>query len=263
LPCAAQYLTAAQRAHSRGGGARHVELLCSELNAHISATCRPLTDATMKSPMIASIMNKRRLAALILVTSPSMYALAAGTGCPPGVDPKASTPLATVSSASGCGLHKSAGYWLPDSQCTPGAINSSVDLAVLQSGQFKTTCERNKATSVTKKQSTYAAYGVKKPANNTGAKQTCELDHLISLELGGADTLDNIWPQCGPAGVKLAKRYFKIKDGVENYLAVQVRTGAIPLEKAQHEIASDWTQFIDQAAAYWASHSAKGFGSDQ
>lgn len=213
--------------------------------------------------MIAFSMNKRELAALVLAVTGSMHSLALAAACPSGVDPKASTPLASVSSTSGCGLHKSAGYWVPDSHCTPGAINSTVDLAVLQGGQFKTACDRNKATSATKKQSTYAAYGVKKPASNTGAKQTCELDHLISLELGGADTLDNIWPQCGPAGVKLAKRYFKIKDGVENYLAVQVRTGAIPLEKAQREIASDWTQFIDQSAAYWASHTAKGFGSDQ
>jgi len=49
------------------------------------------------------------------------------------------------------------------------------------------------------------------------------LDHLISLELGGADTLDNIWPQCGPSGVALPQRFFKEKDTVENFLAMQVR----------------------------------------
>jgi hypothetical protein len=89
------------------------------------------------------------------------------------------------------------------------------------------------------------------------------LDHLVSLELGGADTLDNIWPQCGPPGVKLAKRYFKIKDGVENYLAAKVKAGGISLKDAQRGIATEWTQYIPEAAAYWSTHALTGFGSDQ
>jgi hypothetical protein len=77
--------------------------------------------------------------------------------------------------------------------------------------------------------------------------QTCELDHLISLELGGADTLDNIWPQCGPPGRVLRERFFKQKDIVENYLAKQVRDGVMDLNQAQQGIATDWTQYIDDA----------------
>jgi hypothetical protein len=30
--------------------------------------------------------------------------------------------------------------------------------------------------------------------------------------------LDNIWPECGPAGVTLAQRWFKKKDAVENFV---------------------------------------------
>jgi hypothetical protein len=89
------------------------------------------------------------------------------------------------------------------------------------------------------------------------------LDHLISLELGGADTLDNIWPQCGPSRVKLATRYFKIKDGVENYLAAKVKAGEISLQDAQRGIAADWTQYISDATTYWSSHKMTGFGTDQ
>jgi hypothetical protein len=48
---------------------------------------------------------------------------------------------------------------------------------------------------------TYASYGIARPNNNTGASQTCELDHVVPLEIGGADTIDNIWPQCGPKSV--------------------------------------------------------------
>jgi hypothetical protein len=190
-------------------------------------------------------------------------AQAAMAACPAGVDPKSSVPLADVTSNSGCAVKTSHGYSLPDPACTPGAINPTVDLSILQGGKFKTNCDRDVATSAAKKKTTYATYNTKKPANNVGQKQSCELDHLISLELGGADTLDNIWPQCGPGGVKLARRYFKIKDGVENYLAAKVKAGEISLKDAQHGIAADWTQYIAKATSYWSSHTMTGFGSDQ
>ena len=90
-------------------------------------------------------------------------------------------------------------------------------------------------------------YNLPHPSNNSGEAQICELDHLISLELGGADTLDNIWPQCGPSGVSLPQRFFKEKDTVENFLAMQVREGRMDLSEAQKGIATDWTQFLDQA----------------
>ncbi len=75
----------------------------------------------------------------------------------------------------------------------------------------------------------------------------CELDHLVPLELGGADGLGNIWPECGPANAPLARRNFKIKDRVENYLAAQVRAGRMPLAEAQRGIAGDWSRYLAAA----------------
>jgi hypothetical protein len=138
-----------------------------------------------------------------------------------------------------------------------------VTLKVLQSRGFKTGCERNKASTMKAKNATYDEYNIIHPEDNRGQNQTCELDHLVSLELGGADTVDNIWPQCGPNDVLLAQRYFKIKDSVENYLAVQVRQGQIDLTEAQHGIAQDWTQYVDAAKTYWSNHVARGFGRDE
>ena len=43
----------------------------------------------------------------------------------------------------------------------------------------------------------------------------------------------------------LRNRYFKRKDLVENYLALEVRSGRMSLEKAQQGIAADWTQYLD------------------
>ncbi len=66
----------------------------------------------------------------------------------------------------------------------------------------------------------------------------------MPLELGGADGLGNIWPQCGPTETDLSNRYFKRKDRVEGYLAAKVRAGEMPLEEAQRGIAADWTQYL-------------------
>jgi len=136
---------------------------------------------------------------------------------------------------------------VPDPTCTPGAVNGSLTLDVLKSPTFTTKCVRDQATTAIEKAKTYRWYGIAKPANNTGHNQGCELDHFISLELGGADTLDNIWPQCGPSGVALEKRFFKRKDTVENFLAKQVRNGKMSLAEAQKGIATDWTQYLTEA----------------
>jgi hypothetical protein len=210
--------------------------------------------------------NQRALRRIAVLCSMLVVAHAAVAKCPSGVDPKASSPLGTDAATSGCEFKSNHGYALPDPRCTPGAINPTVTLAVLQATaktkKFTTSCDRDVASSASAKAAMYGAYSDTKPMSNKGQAQTCELDHLVSLELGGADTLDNIWPQCGPAGVILKQRYFKIKDSVENYLAVQVKMGDISLESAQHGIATDWTQYIDAATSYWASHTAKGFGRD-
>jgi hypothetical protein len=155
---------------------------------------------------------------------------------------------------NGCKTGLSNGFPLPDPNCTPGAENPTVTLDVLRNSAFRTACLRNCATTEQQKHVTYGWYGLTSPPNNTGNNQTCELDHLVPLELGGADTLDNIWPQCGPNGVSLNQRYFKQKDMVENYLAAQVKAGAIDLETARHQIATDWTPLLADAKQYCAAH---------
>lgn len=139
------------------------------------------------------------------------------------------------------------GFPIPDPDCTPGAFNPTVTVEILKRPSFRTDCLRDKVTSAAKKAQTYDWYDVQHPVSNIGSHMTCELDHLVSLELGGADTLDNIWPQCGPPGVALRDRFFKEKDIVENFLAKQVREGAISLGEAQRAIAKDWTRYLDDA----------------
>ena len=168
------------------------------------------------------------------------------------IDPTASMALATatIPPTQSCTTRMSRGFPIPDPICTPGAVNPTVTEDVLRNPNFRTACLRSHATTEHEKAATYGWYGVAHPAHNTGQNQICELDHLVSLELGGADTLENIWPQCGPPNVALRQRYFKQKDTVENYLARQVKRGRMNLSEAQKGIATDWTQYLADANAH-------------
>src|SRR5436309_1725650 len=170
-------------------------------------------------------MHRVALCVVALVTIAYTYAAGqACSNCPvSGIDSHGSTPFGS-STATLCHAKTHNGFPTPDPACTPGAFNPTITLAVLKNPAFRTGCIRDCATSPTAKNATYARYGLAHPTNNSGATQTCELDHVVPLEIGGADTLDNIWPQCGPKNVVLARRYFKQKDLVENYLADKVKT---------------------------------------
>lgn len=69
--------------------------------------------------------------------------------------------------------------------------------------------------------------------------EACEVDHIVSLELGGADTEANLFPQPYnmPDGMGA-----HAKDRVENYLHNQVCYHSYPLAEAQKKIATDWYQ---------------------
>jgi esterase/lipase superfamily enzyme len=69
------------------------------------------------------------------------------------------------------------------------------------------------------------------------------------LQLGGADTPENIWPLCGPAGAAPTQRYSRVKSIVDDYLVAKVRAGNISLSDAQSQIAADWTQYLAVALA--------------
>jgi hypothetical protein len=163
------------------------------------------------------------------------------------IDDTGSQPLHAATASKDCKTGKRMGFPVPDPKCTPGAINPTVTAAVLRDPKFRTECVRGDITSEEKKETTYDAYGLAHPKQNAGPTQSCELDHLVPLELGGADSLENIWPQCGPAGVMLSARYFKEKDKVEDYLAMMVRMGRMELGAAQQGIVADWTQYLEAA----------------
>jgi hypothetical protein len=150
----------------------------------------------------------------------------------------------------GCATSLRNGYPVPDARCTPGGIVPGLTADVLRDRQWRTRCIRNCQSSNAQKHVTYEWYGVARPADNSGQNQVCELDHLVPIELGGADGLGNIWPECGPDENALQDRYFKYKDRVEGYLAARVLSGEMPLEQAQVGIAADWTQYLVESESF-------------
>ena len=69
-----------------------------------------------------------------------------------------------------------------------------------------------------------------------------KIDHLIPSELGGADTIDNLWPQRVKARPYGADR----KELLTEVLLQKIRAGKMTLAQAQVEIRRDWIDaFID------------------
>jgi hypothetical protein len=64
----------------------------------------------------------------------------------------------------------------------------------------------------------------------------CEIDHLISRELGGTDDVKNLWPQSYGSQPWNAVK----KDKLETRLHKEVCAGHISLKEARDMIKNDW-----------------------
>jgi len=123
-----------------------------------------------------------------------------------------------------------AGGQLPDPGCTPG----SVDPAVTQADIGSTICRSGYTEGVRppESQTTHTKYDVAYPAYHIPGRDSSELDHLVSLELGGSNDITNLWPEVGPRP--------NPKDKVENALHRAVCDGRVRLAAAQRAIAINW-----------------------
>ena len=124
---------------------------------------------------------------------------------------------------SGCAAHGA----LQDAACTPGAIFPDVTKQQVCTPGYASSV-RNVPQSV--KNKAYAEYSITKHLPGQ-----YEVDHLVSLELGGSNDLANLWPEAASPTPG-----FHEKDKVENYLNSQVCDGKITLQQAQIEIATNW-----------------------
>ncbi len=152
-----------------------------------------------------------------------------------------SLAFVNVAGASvGAHVRISHGEPLNDLHVSPGAVFSVGESRICQSGY---------ATSVrdvpeSEKRRVYAEYGI---APHTPGQY--EIDHVIPLELGGDNSITNLWPELNdhPHG------YLNSKDILENRLHALVCAGRVALIGAQRAIATNWVNEFHTVLGYWPS----------
>src|SRR5258708_1836390 len=146
------------------------------------------------------------------------------------VSPGSTVLLAPRTKTSGCTLSQ-----LPDRRCSPGALSSGLTKTVICASGFTTSAYRNVPTS--EKHMVEQEYGM--AASSYGS--SLEIDHIVSLELGGSNDVANLFPErASPAPG------YHIKATLENKLPQLVCAGKLTLRAAQQQIASNWEALYKQ-----------------
>lgn len=115
----------------------------------------------------------------------------------------------------------------PNPKLTPGVADSSATIEKICTPGYTTTV-RNVPESV--KKQVFAEYGIDPTSDKF------EVDHLISLELGGSNDIKNLWPQSYTTQPLNAHR----KDVLENKLHDMICFKQITIKEAQKAISTDW-----------------------
>jgi len=117
---------------------------------------------------------------------------------------------------------------VPDSRLSPGDVLTSDTAVICVPGYTKTV--RNVPQAL--KEQVYREYDI------TGRSPgEYEIDHIISLELGGSNSIRNLFPE----SYKSQPLNAHVKDTLENKLHDLACSGKITMQEAQQAIASNWT----------------------
>lgn len=159
----------------------------------------------------------------------------ASTASTPPPSPSSAPPTRPKATASAAALGRPTKFsgchvrgLLPDPACTPGAIFAGATVSRICTPGYSRSV-RNVPESV--KQSVYAEYGIA-----SHVPGSYEVDHLVSLELGGNNSVANLWPEISPG--------YHEKDGIENRLHDAVCADSASLRTAQLQIARDWRHTV-------------------
>lgn len=128
-------------------------------------------------------------------------------------------------------LDARAGLILPDPACTPGAV----DPAVTQANLASTICRSGYTATV--RADTAQAKKLSLRQYGQASASSTEYDHLISLQLGGTNSVSNLWPEPNRAG---APGTTNPKDATETRLNKAVCSHRVSLAAAQKAIARNW-----------------------
>ena len=112
-------------------------------------------------------------------------------------------------------------------ECTPGSVYEEATVEIICVPGYSKTVRH---TTSAMKREVYEKYNI--PVKD---RKLHVLDHLISLQLGGRDSIDNLFPQR-----KEPSPHSRDKDRVENFLKRSVCKGEMTLGEAQEMIREDW-----------------------
>jgi hypothetical protein len=163
-------------------------------------------------------MNKRSIVFAIVVLS---VLIAADIYFEKPFEHVAAVPKATAK------VEKVRSPFLPNETMTPGTRFPRVTKKqICTVGYTKTVRDVTES----KKKAVFSMY------NTDRTKDEYEVDHLISLQLGGNNDLGNLWPQSYTTQPWNAR----IKDKLENKLNDEICKGNLSMKEAQQRISTDW-----------------------
>jgi hypothetical protein len=166
---------------------------------------------------------------LILLLSTGLQSCTTETPPATSPSPTPATSLGHRTKTSGCVSTNN----LPDPACTPGAVFPKATAADICTPGYSSKV-RNVPTST--KDKVYGEYGI--TSHDPGQY---EVDHLVALELGGSNSIANLWPE--PAEPRPG---FHEKDKVEEYLHAQLCDGKLSLQQVQVQIATNWVEVFNK-----------------
>ncbi|WP_189093547.1 sunset domain-containing protein [Deinococcus ruber] len=136
--------------------------------------------------------------------------------------------LVAMTSSALAATYNMAAPILPDPKLSPGDVLTSDTAIICKPGYTQTV--RNVPQAL--KNQVYKEYGI-----TSRLPGEYEIDHIISLELGGSNSAKNLYPE----SFKTQPLNAHVKDTLENKLHALACAGTITMQEAQRAIASNWT----------------------
>ena len=146
----------------------------------------------------------------------------------------------TMAAPGSCHYRGSGLYMQPDPRCGPGALNPAVTQAnieqtICRPGGYTASVRPPESVTEPEKRALMTAY------DNRAALSDVELDHIVSLGVGGAaNDPRNLYPEPDYPHVSPTSYYQNAKDRLEDRLHQLVCAGRLSLTRAQVALADDW-----------------------
>ena len=173
--------------------------------------------------------NKSKKVTLAMIAAAVLVTGAAGTMMViRNLQNRPSVYLSAPTKTSGCKARRG----LPDKRCTPGTIFKTVTKnQICIPGYSKLV----RHVDVKTKDEVLKRYGI-----TDSNSKSYEIDHLVSLQLGGSNDIANLWPEAASPVPG-----FHEKDQVENLVHAKICKGELSLQEAAKQISANWQVYLN------------------